>query len=439
MQRPDIPLARVLDAARAAATSHGVFLAVSDGAEPAREGPLAGITFAVKDNIDTADLPTTAGTEALRGSRPLRDATAVARLRAAGAVLIGTTNLHEYAFGITSNNLGYGPVRNPADRSRSAGGSSGGSAVAVALGIVPFALGTDTGGSVRIPAAHCGVVGLRPSTGRYPGDGVANLSTTRDTIGVFASCVADVIAVDAVLAGEPATGNPATCAAGPDLSTCRLGVPHAGFFDDLDPQVRAAVDSALTRLAGAGADLVDVELADVIEIDQRCGFPLVFHEAAREIRRYVAGLAEPYRSLTVAAIADAARSPDVADVLHHIATDSVSADAYRQALAGCAEIASRCADVFARHRLDALVYPTVPLLPPPLGDDVTTELNGEQVPVFATTVRNVSHATLSGAPGISLPCGRSAEGLPIGLSLEALPGEDIALLHLAEQAERALA
>src|SRR5918998_314512 len=213
-------IAESIEAARGIADL-GAFIALADRAE-AGAGPLAGVPLAVKDNLDTRDLPTTGGTPALRGSRPGRDHPAVARLRAVGAVVIGKTNLHELALGITSNNAAFGPVRNPHDPSRSAGGSSGGSAVAVATGVVPIALGTDTGGSVRVPAAHCGVVGWRPTVGRWGTGRTVPISHTRDTAGVLATGVADVAVVDELVTGDP-VGTP------PERPI-RLGVPRAGFY-----------------------------------------------------------------------------------------------------------------------------------------------------------------------------------------------------------------
>src|SRR3954467_13055914 len=203
----------------------GAFIALADSAEGGT-GPLAGVPVAVKDNLDTADFSTTGGTPALRNSRPGRDQHAVGRLRAAGAAVVGKTNLHELALGITSNNAAFGAVRNPHDPSRVAGGSSGGSAVAVATGVVPLALGTDTGGSVRVPAAFCGLVGFRPTVGRWGTGATVPISGTRDTAGVLATGVGDAVLVDELVTGQPA-------AAGD--RPLRLGVPRAGFYDDLHP------------------------------------------------------------------------------------------------------------------------------------------------------------------------------------------------------------
>lgn len=408
--------------------SHGAFICVAgpgpDGTA-GHDGPFAGIPFAVKDNIDTAEFATTAGTAALRGSRPTTDAPVVARLRAAGARVLGKTNMHELAFGVTSNNAAFGAVRNPYDPTRSAGGSSGGSAVAVALRIVPFALATDTGGSVRIPAAHCGIVGLRPSTGRYSAAGVVRLSATRDTVGVHASSVEDAACIDAVLSGEP----PAPRAS---LAGLRLGVPRAGFFDGLEREVAAVLADSLERLRRAGAVLVDVDLRIAQHLDGRCGFPIVFYETRRDLADYLAGLARPYRSLTLSQVAAQVASPDVADVLAGIINNPVTEAAYLQAMGERAEIRRHYAAVFGQHDIAALVYPTVPILPPPIGDDETTVVDGKTVPVFTTTIRNTSPGTLAGTPAITLPCGRSQAGLPVGLSLEGLPDGDRRILAIAE-------
>jgi Asp-tRNA(Asn)/Glu-tRNA(Gln) amidotransferase A subunit family amidase len=406
----------------------GAFIALADRAD-AGAGPLAGVPLAVKDNLDTRDFPTTGGTPALRDSRPGRDQHAVERLRAAGAAVIGKTNLHELALGVTSNNAAFGPVRNPHDPSRSAGGSSGGSAVAVATGVVPIALGTDTGGSVRVPAAHCGVVGWRPTVGRWGTGRTVPISRTRDTAGVLATTVADVAVVEELVTGEPA--------AEPSGRPLRLGVPRVGFYDDLHPQVAACAQRVLDRLADGGVDLVEVDVAGAHEFDAECGFPIVFFEIAQDLPAYLATLPGPERELTFADVMARVASPDVRGALEVAAGGSFTEESYRQALATRDRLRAAYAAALRPDggRLDALVYPTVPLPAPPVGDDATTELNGRQVPVFLTTIRNTGPGSTAGLPAISLPAGATDAGLPIGISLEALPGEDAALLAVARHVE----
>jgi Asp-tRNA(Asn)/Glu-tRNA(Gln) amidotransferase A subunit family amidase len=409
------------------------FITLADSAEGAA-GPLAGVPLAVKDNLDTREFPTSGGTPALRGSRPQRDQHAVGRLRAAGVAVVGKTNLHELALGVTSNNGAFGPVRNPHDPSRSAGGSSGGSAVAVATGVVPIALGTDTGGSVRVPAAHCGLVGWRPTVGRWGTGRTVPISSTRDTAGVLATCVADVTLVDELVTGQPATAV--------EDRPLRLGVPRTGFYDDLHPEVAATVERALDRLADAGAELVEVHVADAHELDAQCGFPIVFFEIARELPAYLASLPGPENRLTFADVLAQVASPDVRGALEFAAGGSVTDEVYRQNLVVRDRL--RAAYAAALHPsggvpLDALVHPTVPLPATPVGDDDTTELNGRQVPVFLTTIRNTGPGSTAGMPAISLPAGATAAGLPIGISLETLPGADRALLATAGRVESDLA
>ena len=400
-----------------------------------REGVLTGIPIAVKDNIDTYDLPTSGGTPALAHSCPQRDHPAVQRLRAAGATVVGKTNLHELALGITCNNSAFGPVRNPHDIGRIAGGSSGGSAAAVAAGVVPVALGSDTGGSVGVPAAHCGIVGFRPSVGRWGSGSAVPISSTRDTVGGFATSVGDVAELDQVITGGPRPPLP-------EGRALRLGVPRTGYWDDLSPEVAACVGDALDRLADAGFEIVDVDLSDAHELDGQCGFPIVLYEVVREVPAYLASLPKPEKDLTLDDLVSKVASPDVRAALEAAIAEPVSEDAYRQSFV----VRERLQGAYARAvlradggRVDALVYPTVPLTAAPLGDDSTTEHNGREVPTFLTNIRNTAPGSTAGMPAISVPAGRSSDGLPIGLSLEALQGEDAMLLAVAEEVEKALA
>lgn len=420
---------------RAAHDRLGAFISVIDvpsnlGGDEHR-GVLSNVAFAVKDNIDTQDLPTTGGTEALRYSQPLRDAEAVRRLTVAGARLIGKTNLHELAFGITGNNGSFGAVRNPYDPDRSAGGSSSGSAVAVAVGIVPFALGTDTGGSIRIPAAHCGVVGMRPSTGRYPAAGVIRLSSTRDTIGVIAATVPQVALVDTALTGQ-------TEYTTSELTGIRLGWPTDGFLDDVDQEILGAMVRVRSVLEAAGADFVNVSTRLLQELDAQCGFPITFYESSREIVSYVNGLSDPYRGLSLADIAAVSLSPDVKAILSQIVDDPVADLTYAEALLRRSALQTAYATVFSDHKIAALLYPTVVVLPPLLDETETMLLNNRTVPVFDTTIRNTSPGSVAGTPSISIPAGRSSTGLPIGLSVEGAIGDDRALLGITGAISMAL-
>lgn len=424
-----IPFNAVMQAADQATLTHGVFISlVSLGMQSppqAADSPLFGIPFAVKDNIDVLGLPTTGGTELLRCSFPTETATVVSRITGAGAVVVGKTNLHELAFGITSNNGSFGPVRNPHDPERSAGGSSGGSAAAVALGIVPFALGTDTGGSMQIPAAHCGTVGMRPSTGRYPADGVLRLSPTRDTIGVMASTVSDVAFIDGIITGEAEL-------AATDLATVRLGVPASGFFTGVDVRIRDRFDSLRHSLEDAGVTLVEFDSGPIHALAARCGAPITFYESEREIVAYLASLPAPYARSTLEDVRDASLSPDVRKILDYILKMPVTEAQYDVALQQRADLQALFSDLLARNKLDALFYPTVPLLAPPLGDDETTLLNGHPVPVFETSIRHTAPGSIAGLPAISIPGGRIA-GLPFGITLESEPGSDRRLLSLVSE------
>src|SRR5437016_8424024 len=246
---------QVLEAARAAdkARAHGHLL-----------GPLHGLPLLIKDNINSATLPTTAGTPSLIGNRPRANAHVLDALLRAGGILFGKANMHELAFGITSNNGAFGPVRNPYDPSKIPGGSSGGNAAGVAARFAPAGVGSDTGGSARIPAALCGIVGFRPTIRRYPGPGtlagvreVVPIAHTRDTPGPIARSVSDVALLDAVITGEARALRRA------DLRGLRLGVVRERFFAGLDPAVEEAVDEALRRLRDRGAVVVEFELWDL--------------------------------------------------------------------------------------------------------------------------------------------------------------------------------
>jgi len=399
-----------------------------------KAGQLDGAFLGVKDNIDTSDLPTTGGTAALK-TPAAHNAPPLQRLLDQGAVVAGKTNLHELAFGITSNNSVFGPVRNPADPAMIAGGSSGGTAAAIAAGLVPAGLGSDTGGSSRIPAALCGVVGFRPTSGRYPAGGVVPLSSTRDTIGPMGSSVADVALLDAVMAGQAAAALLDARMAQPEAEAgaLRIGVPRRVLWDNLDPPVAARCEAALDQLSRAGVTLVETDPVDLWTDDAAASFPIVLYETMAELPAYLEG-----RGLSFDAMLEQVGSPDVRGVLEsQLGADKMPEAAYQAALSNHRpQMQKNWAQWLEAERLDAAIFPTTPLLARPIGQDETVDLNGEQVPTFPTYIRNTDHGSVIGAPGISLPT--KGEGLPVGIELDGAVGGDAQLLRVAACVEAIL-
>jgi indoleacetamide hydrolase len=414
------------DAVRAAARS-----ADQQRQRGERLGPLHGVPIALKDNFDTADFTTTAGTPALAAHRPTRNAAVVQRLLDAGALILGKANMQELAFGPTSNNAAFGPVRNPYDRSRIPGGSSGGTAAVVAARLAPAGLGTDTGGSVRVPASLSGVVGFRPTTLRWPQDGIVPISHTRDTAAPIARCVADCALLDGIVTGGPTSLVPI------NLEGLRLGVPRGHFWDDLDAEVEAILADALARLAAAGVVLVEGDMVDVAALDAAAGFPVALYEFVTDLDRYLAGHAT---GLDFAGVAAQVKSPAVKKVVDALlGPDAVPEAVYREAL-----IKHRPAlqdayrRYFAERGVAAMVFPTTPLPAAKVGEDDTVLLNGKAVPTLATYIRNLGPGSAAGIPGLSLPAGMTSAGLPIGIAIDGPQGADQQLLTICLAVESAL-
>lgn len=394
-------------------------------------GPLHGVPLALKDNIDTVALPTSGGTRALEGNVPPRNAPVAQALFDAGALLAGKANMHELAFGITNNNSAFGAARNPYNPAMIPGGSSGGTAVAVAARLAPAGLGTDTGGSCRIPAALCGIAGFRPTVGRYSTAGIVPISATRDTAGPLARSVADIALLDGVLTGDP------LAIEGADLGGVRLGVAREYFYADLDPEVAAAMASALAELTARGAELIEADLPGLAELNNAVSFPVVLFEVMRDLPLYLAASAP---GITLEQVIEQVASPDVAAILQsQLGADKITAAVYEQAV-GANRVALQEAyrRYFIDHRLAAMVFPTTPLPARPIGQDQTVNLNGREVPTFPTYARNAGPGSNAGIPGLSVPIGLSSEGLPIGLEFDGRAGSDRLLLGLGLSLERAM-
>lgn len=338
--------------------------------------------------------------------------------------------MHELAFGITSANAHYGCVRNPHDPARTAGGSSGGTAAAIGAGAVLAGLATDTGGSGRIPAAFCGCAGFRPSAGRYPADGLLNLSTTLDSVTVMATSVDGVSLLDAVLADESEDHRIA------DIADLRLGVPRACFWEGSSRDMAARCEDALDRLAKAGATLVEVDAEAVRAPNQQAGLRLVRHEA----RLFWSTFARANLGLTLPEFADEIASPDVARIFQALgAEEGGGDDAYRAALREARpRLQAILAALFRDNRLDGLVFPTVPVAAPPVGETDTVTIDGRSPPLFDALTGRETPASIAGLPAISIPAGRTADGMPFALELDAPAGADRALIAVARAVEVAL-
>ncbi|MEU3192258.1 amidase [Streptomyces sp. NPDC006992] len=394
--------------ARRAAREAGHQLA----ADPAAV-PLPGIPVGLKDLIDVAGEPTTASSRVRSGHRAATDSTVAARVTAAGAALVGKTHTHEFAYGLTTPQ-----TRNAWDQRRVAGGSSGGSAVAVAAGAATFALGTDTGGSIRVPAALNGVVGLKPTFGLVPRHGVTPLSWSLDHVGPLTRTVEDASLALAVLTGNtPRDPGPPTAPVH-DLTGLRVGVPGNYFFDRVDPEVEAAVRQAIDRLAELGARLVDVEIPMARYI-QAVQWGLMVPEATAYHERTLRTVPELY-------------APDVRILLEAGAL-LPAADYLR---AQRARTLMRQSWLRMLEAVDVVAAPTVPTTAAEVGRADRSWPDGTVESVSDSYVRLSAPADITGVPALTVPVGHDRAGLPIGMQLMGRPLEEEVLLRAGHAYER---
>ena len=381
--------------------------------------PVHGTAVALKDLIDVAGLPTGAGSRVRAGHRAEADSVVAERLAAAGTALVGKAHTHEFAYGLTTPQ-----TRNARDRDRVAGGSSGGSAVAVASGAATFALGTDTGGSIRVPAALNGVVGLKPTFGLVPLRGVTPLSWSLDHVGPITRTVRDAALALSALAPEWTPGpSGAAGAADPDggapLEGLRVGVPRNYFFDRVDADVEAAVRRATERLVGLGARPVEVEIP-MGRYVQAAHWGLMVPEASA------------YHEPTLRTDPDR-YGPDVRALLE--AGTAVTAADHLRAQRARTMTARAWARLFTA--VDLVAAPTVPVTAVRAGQEEVAWPDGTSEGVADAYVRLCAPANLTGGPALTLPVGRDRRGLPIGMQLIGAPGQDGVLLRAGEAYERA--
>ena len=372
-------------------------------------GPLHGIPIALKDNIDTAGVRTTASSALFADRIPDQDAEVVRRLREAGAVILGKLNMHEFAYGATSAITNHGPVRNPWDEARVPGGSSGGSGAAVSARLCAGALGTDTGGSVRIPAAYCGIVGLKATHGLASIRGIIPLSPSFDHVGPMCRSVEDAAFLLQGMAGYDPMDAVSVRSEVPvyssammrGVSRLRLGVPSTPFFEDLDSQIQSVVGQALDVLTGLASGRASVQLPSPPTT------PVVLVEAYEYHAEYLVGNSDKYGAATLQRIL---RGRDIA------------ATAYARGRYELAVIRRRIAEVFSE--VDLLVTPTMQSLP------ITVE-DARTAPDDAIRIRNTMPFNIFGIPTITIPCGFSREGLPIGLQISGPAFGELDVLAIA--------
>jgi aspartyl-tRNA(Asn)/glutamyl-tRNA(Gln) amidotransferase subunit A len=408
-------------------------------------GPLHGVPIAIKDNIVMRGVPTTAGSKILEGYQSPYDASVVDALERAGAVIMGTTRCDEFAMGSSTDNCAYGPAHNPWDVTRTPGGSSGGSAAAVAAGLVPLALGSDTGGSIRQPASLCGVVGVKPTYGRVSRYGLIAFASSLDQIGPLTKSVREAAQVLEIISGhDPRDSTSAqrpvpefTRSLNRDVRGLRIGVPRHLMTDAVDADVRTAFDGALDVARSLGATVTDVELPHA---DQ--GIPVYYLVATAEASANLARFDGVRFGLR------AHESSTLADMYERSRHDGFGAEVKRRIMLGTYVLSAGYYDAYylkaqqvrtliaadytrAFESVDVIALPTSPSAAFRLGERVENPLQMYLADVFTVG------ANLAGLPGVSVPCGMTADGLPIGLQLVSRPWEEATMLRMADAYEAA--
>jgi aspartyl-tRNA(Asn)/glutamyl-tRNA(Gln) amidotransferase subunit A len=390
--------------------------AAEDGSGPS--GPLRGIPIALKDLFDTAGVRTTGASKILANRIPEQDATVTARLRAAGAVLLGKLNMHEFAYGVSNDNPHHGPARNPWNTERIPGGSSGGSGVAIAAGLCLGTLGSDTGGSIRIPSALCGITGLKPTYGRVSRAGVLPLSWSMAHVGPMARTVRDCAMLLRVIAGhdphDPASADEPV----PDyldrleegVRGMRIGLPRHYFFEQVDDQVLAAVEAAAERMQAEGADVRDVDI-DQIDLAAIAGATILVSEAAAYHQRWLRERPEDYGEDVRQRLLTGELYPATAYV-NAQRVRTVLRESFRRALS----------------EVDLMLAPSTPITAPTIA--------GFSTNVRASLTRFTTPINLVGLPSLALPCGFDSDNLPIGMQLIGRPFDEARLFRAGRAYER---
>ena len=415
---------KVLEAAR---TADGV------RASGAKLGALHGLPIPVKDSVNTKDYRTTAGTPALREFRPKEDAPIVRKLRDAGAIVMGKTNLHELSYGWTSNNLAFGAVHNPYDEKRIPGGSSGGTAAAIAARMAPLGIAEDTEGSIRVPAAMCGIAGFRPTTYRYPTAGAVPISALFDQVGPHARSVSDLALLDSVATGDWSPLN----AAG--LKGVKLGVARGYWFSGLDAEVERISNEALRKLQQAGAQLVEAEVPELGRLIELITDPVQSHDTFYALKKY---LVDYETGVTFEELV-AKMSADVKKDFEHDVLPGGKGFITEKVYEAICEIhlpklKENFRQYFSRTGVGAIVFPATMIPPPLIGEDTEVVIGGKKVSFETAVARNIAPGSTAGLPGLVLAAGLTSAGLPVALEFDGQAGTDRALLGLGVRVESIL-
>ena len=400
-----------------------------------RLGPLHGLPIPIKDSVNTRDLPTTAGTPALRHFQPREDAPLVRALHKAGAIVLGKTNLHELSYGYTSNNHAYGAIHNPYDPTRIPGGSSGGTGAAIAFRMAPLGVAEDTEGSIRVPAALCGIAGFRPTTGRYPTHGCVPISPLFDQVGPHARSVADLLLFDGAVTGSPTSGAPSV-----SLNKVRLGVIRPFWFSGLDSDVEQVTTAALDALRRAGVELVEGELPQLPHFIELITDQVQNHDVKPSLTRYLAEFhtGVSFEELLAQASPDVQRliKPAITPGTHDFVPEGQYEEIVTVHLPGLRAIYK---EYFARSGVAAIVFPTTILPAPKLGEeDMEVEVRDHRMPLDEAMARNIAPGSTAGLPGLVLPAGLTPSGLPVALEFDGPAGSDRSVLELGLALEAVL-
>ena len=389
---------------------------------------LNGLPIIVKDNMDVVGYPTSGGTPALRNSYPKHTALVISRLLSSGAVILGKANMHELAWGITSDNTYFGPVHNPWNRTLIPGGSSGGSAASVAARFVPVALCSDTGGSCRIPAALTGVVGFRPSIGRYSQNGVIPLASSKDTIGIISRSIEDAVLIDGVITKSSCKKKPQSI----PLTEIRLGLDRRTFLNDVDEDLHIVFNDSVQTMTNAGVKIITIDLSKVLALDLVTSAAIYYFEWFRDLKQYLR--TNPKHPISLSRVLNNVASPDVKDAINGImnGTYHVTKDEYNSLMnVNRAQLQCQLQTALQDFSLDGIIFPTTRLTARPIGQDPVV-INNHPVPTLDAYITFQDFGSTAGIPGISIPIGLTKDTkLPVGLEIEGEYGKDDKLMSVA--------